>query len=125
MNLNKKKRKIVYLDIFFTFILIVIDQISKILAVKYLKDQPPIIIMDGIFELRYLENRGAAFGMLQNQKWFFIIITCIVLLGICYVIFKVPLKKKYNYIHILPKLQSWDSNCYPQLSRIDPQPTRP
>lgn len=101
MNLNKKKRNIICLDIFFTLILIVIDQFSKMLAVKHLKAQPPIVIMEGIFELRYLENRGAAFGMLQNQKWFFIIITCIVLLGICYIIFKVPVKKKYNSIHIL------------------------
>ena len=53
-----------------TVILIALDQFTKKLAVLYLKDQDPFVIWDGVFELHYLENRGAAFGMLQNQKVF-------------------------------------------------------
>lgn len=82
-------------------ILIGIDQITKHLAVLHLKDKPPFPLIDGVFELHYLENRGAAFGMLQNQKGFFLIIASIVLIAICYILFKVPEDKKYNILHLL------------------------
>lgn len=81
--------------------LIIIDQYTKHLAVLHLKDKPAFPIIQGVFELNYLENRGAAFGMLQNQKSFFILISSIVLIAICYILFKMPEEKKYNIMHIL------------------------
>ena len=45
----------------------------KLMVVENLKDQSPFVLMDGIFELRYLENRGAAFGIFQGWQFFFII----------------------------------------------------
>ena len=36
-------------------------------------DAAPDVLWDGVFELRYLENRGAAFGMLQGQQMFFLL----------------------------------------------------
>lgn len=49
---------------------ILLDQFTKYLAAVYLKDQSPFILLDGIFELTYLENRGAAFGMMQGRQVF-------------------------------------------------------
>jgi signal peptidase II len=63
-------------------VLVIIDQVSKWAAVCYLKDQEPFVIWDGVFELHYLENRGAAFGMLQGQRIFFLIIAVVVLVGV-------------------------------------------
>lgn len=57
-----------------TLLLVALDQITKGLAVRFLKNQEPFVIWDGVFELHYLENRGAAFGMLQGQRTFFLII---------------------------------------------------
>lgn len=57
-----------------TILLVVLDQITKGLAVQFLKNQEPFVIWDGVFELHYLENHGAAFGMLQGQRTFFLII---------------------------------------------------
>lgn len=96
-----RKTKFIFIDLVLTFFLILADQFTKFLAVKNLKDQAPYIIMDGIFELRYLENRGAAFGIMQGQKLFFILISIIVLLGICYIFIKIPEEKKYNNFHYL------------------------
>ena len=76
-------------------ILIFIDQYTKILALTHLKDQDPFVIWDGVFELRYLENRGAAFGMLQNQQVFFIIMTVIVLIAIVFIYKRTPDTKRY------------------------------
>lgn len=89
------------MDLIMMFILIAMDQITKYLAVINLKDKPAYTIIDGVFELNYLENRGAAFGMLQNQKGFFILISCIVLIAILYILIKMPENKKYNILHVL------------------------
>lgn len=101
MKWTKKKKIFITIDFIMILILIGIDQFTKHLAVIHLKDKPAYSIIDGVFELNYLENRGAAFGMLQNQKGFFILISCIVLIAICYILFKMPEDKKYNILHVL------------------------
>ena len=58
-----------------------LDQYTKLLAVRHLKDSP-IPIIDGVFELHYLEDRGAAFGILQNQQTFFLIMT-VIMIALC------------------------------------------
>lgn len=60
--------------------LIGLDQISKFLAVKYLVNIGSIPIIKDIFHLTYVENRGAAFGMFQNNQMVFVVValaTCI------------------------------------------------
>lgn len=69
------------------------DQYTKFLAVKHLKEHPIPVIKD-IFELHYLENRGAAFGMMQNQQWFFFILTFIFLIFIGIVYCRLPHTKR-------------------------------
>ena len=76
-------------------VLIFIDQYTKILALANLKNQDPFVIWDGVFELHYLENRGAAFGILQNQQLFFIIMTVIVLVVIAHLYRFTPDTKRY------------------------------
>ena len=101
MNWTKSKRNFIMFDFIMIIILIVIDQYTKHLAVLHLKDKPAFPVIPDVFELQYLENRGAAFGMLQNQKGFFIFIAGIVLIAIGYILFKMPENKKYNILHIL------------------------
>ena len=70
----------------------------------HLKDKPAYNIINGVLELNYLENKGAAFGMLQNQKAFFIFVAVVTLSVIGYVLFKVPDRKKYRILHLLLSL---------------------
>lgn len=76
-------------------VLVVFDQYTKILAVKHLKDQPDIPILKDIFELSYVENRGAAFGMMQNKQTFFIITTVLVVAAILWIFHTMPMEKKF------------------------------
>lgn len=99
--MNKKKNKLVLFDILFLAMLIAIDQYTKYIAVQKLKNQPAFSIINGVLEFNYLENRGAAFGMLQNQKVFFVFVAIIFLCVIAYVLVKIPQEKKYNRVHIL------------------------
>lgn len=97
----KKKKKIqLAVDVLLTLLLIAIDLTTKYFAVTKLMNQNPWVIWDGVFELRYLENRGAAFGMLQGQKIFFVLIAVIILAVIVYVLIKTPYQKMYTKLHI-------------------------
>lgn len=71
-----------------SFIIIILDQVTKVLAIKHLKTSTPYIILDNFFQFNYVENYGAAFGILQNKKMFFIIVTLVVIVGISFFIIK-------------------------------------
>ena len=85
-----------------SFILILVDQLSKLSAIHHLMGKDPLVLIDGVFELRYLENRGAAFGILQDKKLFFVIFTIIVLCLIIYVYLKrIPCEKKFIWMDLI------------------------
>lgn len=80
-----------------SIIIIIIDQITKMLVVENLKNQNPIVIIEDFLQFNYAENYGAAFGILQNQQLFFIIITIIIILGILIYIVKSNSTRLMNY----------------------------
>lgn len=98
--MNKRRIILLIVDLLLAILLITFDQLTKYYAVLMLKDQPPYSVVDGVFELHYLENNGAAFGILQGQKFFFLFIAAIVLGMIFYVLFKMPYQKKYIKLHM-------------------------
>lgn len=61
--------------------LIGLDQLSKYWALEYLQEIGSIPIIENIFHLTYVENRGAAFGMLKDNQIIFIIVAMIVTIG--------------------------------------------
>ncbi|NLY77332.1 MAG: signal peptidase II [Tissierellia bacterium] len=69
-------------------IIILIDQITKFLAVGHLQGKEPIVIIDNFLRFHYVENYGAAFGMLNNKRVFFIIVTTIVIISIIFFLFR-------------------------------------
>lgn len=60
--------------IFGLVLLLIFDQWTKLLAISRLKGQADIELLPGIFSLHYLENHGAAFGILRDQQWVFLIL---------------------------------------------------
>ena len=99
-----KKKLLIFLDLLGICALVAFDQYTKYLAVIHLKDKPAFIIINGVLELNYLENKGAAFGMLQNQKAFFIFVAIVVVGVIGYVLLKMPDHKKYRILHLFLSL---------------------
>ena len=71
--MNKNKLIGLIVDIISIIVLVLLDQYTKILAVNSLKGNAPHVLIDGVLEFRYLENRGAAFGMLQDKKTLFVL----------------------------------------------------
>lgn len=79
--------------------IIVIDQVTKFAAIKYLMGRSPYVIIENFFQLHYVENYGAAFGILQEKRTFFIIITLAIL-----VLMGLFLFKNYNELNIFSKI---------------------
>lgn len=98
---KKKQMKSILILAITTVILIVLDQWTKMLAVKHLKNQADIALIPDVLYLRYLENRGAAFGIFQNQRIFLMVLTSLILVAVCYILWKLPEDKKYVYLKAL------------------------
>ena len=80
-------------------LLIAADQYTKIWAAKNLPAASKPLI-NGVLELKYFENTGAAFSMLQGKFTVFYIGTAIVLLLIIYAYIKIPATKRYLPLRI-------------------------
>lgn len=96
-----KRASLLVTDFMLFVILVIADQLTKHLAVVRLKNQAAYNLINGILEFNYLENRGAAFGVLQNQKYFFVFVALIFIGVIVFVLIKVPTQKKYYSLNIL------------------------
>ena len=51
-------------------VLAVVDQILKYVVVQNLKPVGTHVLIEGLLDFTYVENRGAAFGILSNQRGF-------------------------------------------------------
>ena len=101
MNTEKKRLATFLLFLVSTAVLVAFDQWTKNLAVEHLKGQEDISLIPGVLCLHYLENRGAAFGIFQDQRTFLLILTAIILICVCYVLWRIPSDKKYNLLKLL------------------------
>lgn len=76
-------------------LLVLLDYISKVHIVKYLKGKENIVWIKNVFELEYLENTGAAFSSFMGKQTFLIILTVIVT-AFCIVEFaRIPEEKRF------------------------------
>lgn len=70
-----------------------IDQWTKWLVVKNMELGESIVLIENFLYITSHRNRGAAWGILEGQMWFFYIITIIVIIGIIYFMHKAPTGK--------------------------------
>ena len=81
-------------------LLIVLDQITKALTVSVLKVHD-IVVIPGVLTLTYVENRGAAFGIFQNKKIFFFLITAVMIAVFAYCYVRLLNQKSYRILRML------------------------
>lgn len=79
---------------------VTLDQITKYLALIKLKDQDPYVIIQNVFQLEYLENRGAAFGLFQDQRIFFYFSVVVITGLVIWFFIKCPMERKYLPLRI-------------------------
>ena len=59
-----------------------LDQLTKLLVVKFMELYDSIAIIPGVLNLTYIRNEGAAFGMLSEHRWIFMVVSTIAIIGI-------------------------------------------
>lgn len=76
------------------------DQFTKYLAVVHLKGKEPFILIDGVFQFSYLENTGAAFGLLEGKQMVFIVGAVVICIVFLFLFLKMPFSPRYVPLRI-------------------------
>ncbi len=91
-NEPKGKKRTMALSAIIIIFTVIFDQITKIIALNYLKDSSDITAIPGILGFSYVENKGAAFGIFSDNRWIFMVFSTIAIIAMVY--FLATLKKQ-------------------------------
>lgn len=119
---SKKSGRMLAIYLLAVILLVLFDQWTKWLVLLHLKGHDAVVLISGVFELRYLENRSAAFGIdpvsildrifhfeyfrthpeafLQTKMIFFVILTTVVVFLIAVLFVRIPEKKRFRWLNI-------------------------
>ena len=82
-------------------VLLVIDQVTKFIVVSNFDLGQEKELISKVFSFEYVRNTGAAWGIMQDKTWFFIIFSSIVCIFLILFYFKIPMDKKYNILSLI------------------------
>lgn len=121
--MGTKSKKTISISIILVAVLVALDQITKQLAVHFLNGKAPFVIIKDVFELKYLENQSAAFGMdpisllhkifnfevfnnnpqlfLNVKMIFFVILTIVMIILFCFLFVRIPNEKRFKYMDLI------------------------
>lgn len=77
----KKKPKDYILYSAIILVGIILDQLTKFLITKYMTLYQSIPLIKGFLHLTYTTNDGAAFGMMDGQRWVFIVVSILAIVA--------------------------------------------
>ncbi|MFR8548247.1 MAG: signal peptidase II [Lachnospiraceae bacterium] len=97
----KKRHSLLVWGAVLTAVLLAIDQLTKYCAKTYLAPVGSVSVIPGVFEFFYLENRGAAFGMLADQKGFFILVAALMCAAAAYIYIRLPEAHHYTLMRVI------------------------
>ncbi len=83
--MQEEKKKLIKAYTYYTLIIvigIVLDQLTKFLAVKYLKPISTSTFIKSFISFTYHENTGAAFGIFKNNRWVFMVISTVAIVAL-------------------------------------------
>ena len=89
------------LAIIIGIVLVASDQLTKLYALNVIKPKGTITVIDNFYYFTYVENRGAAFGIMQNKQWFFIIVTLLIFAAFGYILFKYKIEGKLFFAAVV------------------------
>ncbi len=95
---NKSDKQFYIISAIIVIVLVILDQITKWQALTKLKPIKNTVVIKGFLDFTFVENRGAAFGILSGRRVFFILLTVVVAAGIIYSFYKLPKTREYNWL---------------------------
>ena len=97
---NNKKGIYIVVSVIAFATLYALDRLSKYMAVYKLKEGGPIEFLNDAFELFYLENKGAAWGILSGRIWLLVVFTAVVLCLLLFFYYRIPMDKHFLLLRI-------------------------
>lgn len=79
---------------------IALDQLTKWLTVTYMEYRETIPIWQDVFHFTHERNEGAAFGMLSDHRWVFMVVSTVAIVGILIYLFRFTPKSKIMQISL-------------------------
>ena len=91
-----------YLVLILSVVVAAVDFVLKLLVINNLKPVGTVELIPGLFSLKYVENKGAAFGMLSNARWIFIVFTIAIIIALIVIMIRKKINSKlFNVAAIL------------------------
>ncbi len=85
---------------------VLLDQFVKELCLDKIGMYNTVVLIEDVFELHVIPNKGMAWGMLQNKQWLFVVITPLVLALVAWFYIKLPYEKKFTPMRVLTVMLS-------------------
>ncbi len=76
-------------------LIIFADQLSKWLVVALLQGKESVYVIPGVLRFTYVENDGAAFGMLDDHRWVFLVLSTVMIIALIFYIVKYKPSSKW------------------------------
>lgn len=80
---------------------VLLDQLVKELCLAKIGMYNTVVLIENVFELHVIPNKGMAWGMLQNKQWLFVVVTPLVLALVAWFYVKLPYEKKFMPTRVL------------------------
>ena len=79
---------------------IFLDQLTKYLTILFLKPIDTLPIIEDVVHLTYVENTGAAFGMMKDQRWLFMVVSTVAIIALLIYLFRKKTQSKLENLAI-------------------------
>ena len=79
--------------------LIVADLLTKLAASKL--GSREVVLIPGVLSLSYIENHGAAFGIMQGRQWLLIVISAVIIAAAVVFCIRRIRDTRYRYLRVL------------------------
>ena len=99
--MKKPDRKLILcIDAIVAVLAVFLDQLTKYIVRDKLELYQSVDVIPGVFQFFHHENTGASWGLFKGGKLFFVIIACVVVIGIVVFISRIPAEKKYIQLNL-------------------------
>ncbi len=86
------------MEVLLSLVTVALDQMTKLYIIKHLSPGASLPVVEGLFYLTYVENRGSAFGLFPDHTKALILITLLII--VFFVIYLRDFTRKSNLVRV-------------------------
>ena len=76
-------------------VVVSVDQATKFWIQSRMSYGESVPVISDVFHITYILNPGAAFGILENKTWFFVIVALLLIAGVTYIYPRLPADRPF------------------------------